>query len=273
MRVAMRRAAHQIFDDPMVFDDPLALRIAGEAAETIRAAADKHQSPFGKNMRAFLVARSRFAEEQLRLGIAEGVEQYVILGAGLDTSAYRGAAADSAVRVFEVDHPATQGWKKYRLAAAEISIPGNVQLVAVDFERQSLAEELAAAGFAAARKTFVSWLGVVPYLTQEAASNTLGYLGRLPTGSGVVFDYAVAKSALSWLERIALEALARRVAKAGEPFRLFFEPAELGEFLKEHGFKRIEQIGSTEINERYFRGRTDGLKVSGGVGRIVAAWR
>jgi len=272
MRVAMRRAAHQIFDDPKVLDDPLALRIAGEAAETIRAAADKHQSPFGKNMRAFLVARSRFAEEQLRRGIAEGVEQYMILGAGLDTSAYRGAA-DSVERVFEVDHPATQGWKKHRLAAAEIPVPKNVQLVAVDFERQSLAGELAAAGFAAGRKTFVSWLGVVPYLTREAASNTLGFLGSLPTGSGVVFDYAVAKSALSWLERIALEALARRVARAGEPFRLFFEPAERGEVLQERGFTRIEQIGSTEINERYFRGRADRLKVSGGVGRIVAAWR
>jgi methyltransferase (TIGR00027 family) len=119
MRVAMRRAAHQVFDVPKVLDDPLALLIAGEAAETIQAAADQHQSRFGKNMRAFLVARSRFAEEQLARGLAAGVEQYLILGAGLDTSAYRGAVAESGVRAFEVDHPATQAWKEHRLADSE----------------------------------------------------------------------------------------------------------------------------------------------------------
>ena len=176
------------------------------------------------------------------------------------------------MRAFEVDHPATQAWKKHRLAEAKIAIAKNVRHVAVDFEKQSLPEELAAAGFDVTRKTFVSWLGVIPYLTREAAASTFRFLGKLPTGSGVVFDYAVAKSALSWLERIAVEALARRVAAAGEPFRLFFEPAELDEFLRKRGFVRIEQIASTEINERYFRGRADGLKVVGGVGRIVAAW-
>jgi len=219
-----------------------------------------------------MVARSRFAEDKLAEAIAGGTSQYLILGAGLDTSAYRGVCTTLGIRVFEVDHPATQDWKRMRLREAGIAVPENVRHVAVNFEKENLAEELVTAGFRTDVKTFVSWLGVLPYLTREAASDTLRFLGRFLVGSGVVFDYAVAKSALGFLERIALDALARRVAKAGEPFRLYFEPGELDEFLRERGFSRVEQLGSKEINERYFAGRQDGLRVAGGAGRIVAAW-
>lgn len=271
-RVALRRAAHQILDSPKVLDDPLAGPIIGEAIAEVRADIARLQSPIAKNLRAFMVARSRYAEDQLAACVARGVHQYLVLGAGLDTSAYRGISVTENLRAFEIDHPHTQAWKKECLQAAAISIPGSVCFVPVDFERQNLEAELEAAGFRPDQPAFVSWLGVVPYLTMGAAARTFAFLGRFPEGSGVAFDYAVSPSSLGFLERMAVRALSRRVARAGEPFRLFFAPTELEEFLRKHGFRRIEQLTGKEINERYFAGRTDNLRVTGSAGRIVSAW-
>lgn len=270
MRVALRRAAHQLLDEPKVLDDPLAIRIIGDAVGEIRAGTARHQSRVGRHFRAFLVARSRYAEDQLAASVARGVDQYVVLGAGLDTSAFRGMAA--GVRLFEVDHPNTQAWKIKALEAASIAIPPALSFVPVNFERQELATELRVAGFQLNRAAFFSWLGVVPYLTKEAAAQTFGFIGSLPSGSGVVFDYAISPSALGLKERLALAALSARVAMAGEPFRLYFAPEELEKFLRGLGFRRIDQLGSQEINAKYFAGRGDGLKVAGSAGRIVGAW-
>jgi methyltransferase (TIGR00027 family) len=271
LRVAIRRAAHQIFDSPKVLDDPLAVPIVGDAAAEIHSGSSRHQSRIARHFRAFMAARSRYAEDQLAASVARGVRQYVILGAGLDTSAYRGVAL-SGLSVFEVDHPNTQAWKRDCLAAAKIAVSDSVKFVSVDFERQDLAAELEASGFREDQPAFVSWLGVVPYLTHEAAERTFGYLGKLPKGSGVVFDYSVPRSSLGLLERLAFDALASRVALAGEPFRLFFTPEELDTFLKKLGFQQIEQLASKEINARYFADREDGLRVGGSAGRIVSAW-
>jgi methyltransferase (TIGR00027 family) len=268
LSVALRRAGHQILDaHPRVLDDPLAVPIVGDAINQMRK-----QGRIGRQFRAYMVGRSRFMEDKLAEAVAAGARQYLILGAGLDTSAYRGVAATADIRVFEVDHPATQGWKLERLTAAGITVTANVRHVPVDFEVQNLATELNEAGFQRDCKTFVSWLGVIPYLKRDAASATFQFLGSLPPSSGVVFDYVVSNSALSLLERIAVAAVARRVANTGEPFQLSFEPAEMDEFLRERGFKQIEQLGSAEMNERYFRGRMDGLNIAGSAGRIVAAW-
>ncbi|HUN62869.1 MAG TPA: class I SAM-dependent methyltransferase [Candidatus Sulfotelmatobacter sp.] len=271
LRVALRRAAHQLLDSPKVLDDPLAVAIVGEAVTEIDHERARHQSAEATRFRAFMVARSRYAEDQLAESIARGATQYVVLGAGLDTSAYRGIAL-SNVNVFEVDHPNTQVWKKERLAAASIAVPASVRYVSVDFEQQELAHELQATGFRLDQKTFISWLGVVPYLTKEAAAHTFGLIGKLPAGTGVVFDYAVSRSSLGFLERLALDALSRRVARAGEPFHLFFAPDELEGFLVGLGFHRIEQLAAEEINARYFANRKDGLCVAGSAGRIVSAW-
>lgn len=270
--VALRRAAHQILDDPKVLDDPWAVPIVGPAVADIRSNTSRHQSRIGRNLRAFMVARSRYAEDQLKQSVARGVQQYLILGAGLDTSAYRSIATSENLRVFEIDHPHTQAWKKDCLQAAGVPTASCVHFVPVDFERQNLRAELQAAGFVEEQPALVSWLGVVPYLTKETASETFSFLGRLPEGSAVVFDYAVAPSSLSLLERMALAALSRRVARAGEPFRLFFAASELEHFLQERGFRRVEQLASNEINQLYFHGRSDGLKVAGSAGRIVSAW-
>lgn len=271
MRVAMRRAAHQILDHPRVLEDPLAVAIIGSEAATKLASEDRYGKNIGRSIRAFMVARSRYAEDQLALAIARGTRQYVILGAGLDTFAYRNPYPEKTLRIFEVDYPATQEWKRRQLAKAAIPIPPSVVHAPVDFERQTLADGLAKAGFDMKVPTFFSWLGVVMYLTEEATMSTLGFIASIPPGGGVVFDFAVPRESLNWMGRLALDAISRRVAAAGEPFRTFFDPHALSEKLTTIGFHSVESLGEEEINARYFIGREDDLRVSGNVGRLMKA--
>jgi methyltransferase (TIGR00027 family) len=272
MRVAMRRAAHQLFDaPPLVLDDPVAVPIIGpEAVAKVSASAAKQRGRIARSARAFMVARSRFAEDALARAVARGTGQFVILGAGLDTFAYRNPYPEGTLRVFEVDHPATQAWKRRKLATASIAVPASVTYVPVDFERDALADRLAAAGFDASRSAFFSWLGVTMYLTGEAFASTLTLVAGSGAGGGVAFDYGAARSHLAWTDRIALAWLSRRVASAGEPFRTFFEPDVLVARLQHLGFARIEDLGRDEINARYFAGRADGLQMRGRLGRLIS---
>jgi methyltransferase (TIGR00027 family) len=224
-----------------------------------------------RDFRAFMATRSRYAEDRLADAVAKGVAQYVILGAGLDTFAYRNPFA--ALRVFEVDFPATQVWKREMLAEAGIALPGNLTFVPLDFEHKALAEGLAEAGFDAGSAAFFGWLGVVPYLTLDAFRATLNAIAQLPAGSAVSFDYALAPETLSPVGRKAFDALAGRVAAAGEPFQLFFTPQTLEAELCRAGFHRIEQLDSDHLNELYFKDRADGLKLSAvKLGMLVTAW-
>jgi len=243
LRVALRRAAHQLHDaQPLVFDDPLAVRILGpEYAQELANTPDAERRPFSAALRAFMVARARLAEDALAAGYRDdGVRQYLVLGAGLDTFAYRNPYAD--VRVFEVDHPATQAWKREMLAAAAIAVPSSVTHVAVDFEQQSLREELAAAGFDFAAPTMTAWLGVVPYLTREAFRATVQLLRSFGGRSGVVFDYSLPREALPEREQLMLDSMMDRVRLAGEPFRLFFMPEELRQELHAAGLEVVEDL-------------------------------
>jgi len=259
--VAMRRAAHQVFDgEPKVINDPLAVRIIGTEAEA-RMRAMRQQSAFAKVGRAFMVARLRFAEDALTRAVEQGVTQYVILGAGLDTFAYRNPFHQ--LQVFEVDHPATQAWKRERLAAAGIAIPENVTHVPVDFEREAIAHTLSEAGLDEHRPVFFAWLGVTMYLTDEAIATTLGYIGSRPSGSMLVLDYSLPSESLSWMERFFRGIMARRVKRAGEPFINFFSPERMQSTLEAAGLHRVEDLGVDELNARYFKGRTDGLDIKG----------
>ena len=272
MRVAMRRAAHQLFDHPKVLDDPIALPIIGpEAAAKLGAERNRYKSRVARNLRAFLVARSRFAEDELARAVVRGVRQCVILGAGLDTFAYRNPYEDSALQVFEVDYPATQEWKRQRLATAGIAIPPSVTYAPVDFERQTLAEGLKLAGFDASKAAFFSWLGVTMYLTEDAVTATFGFIASTSPGGGVAFDYAVPRSSLNWVGRLALDALSYRVAAAGEPFRTFFDPSALKERLRQIGFSCVEDLDAAEINARYFKDRADRLKITSSLGHLMSA--
>jgi methyltransferase (TIGR00027 family) len=270
-RVALRRAAHQLFDNPKVFNDPLAVAIAGpDAVGELQRAADTEPS-LSRSLRAFLAVRSRYAEDQLSTAVERGVRQYVVLGAGLDTFAYRNPLRHAGLHVFEVDHPATQEWKRSVLLDAGIAVPKDLTFAAVDFERQSLGDGLLQAGFEKQRPAFFSWLGVTPYLSRPAFDATIQFIAGMPSGSGVVFDFAVDRSLLSPAQQLALDALSERVARAGEPFRLFFVPAALRADLARLGFGNIEDLSSDEINARYFARRSDGLAVSGG-GHLLTAW-
>ncbi len=269
-RVAIRRAVHQLLDRPKVLDDPFAVTILGEeTAAALRADPGGFERLGTSSLRAFVAARSRFAEDQLAVAVAKGVRQCVVLGAGLDTLAYRHRFAN--LHVTEVDHPATQAWKRDLLASAGIAIPSSMSFVAVDFAKQNLADELSRSAFRSTEPVFFSWLGVVPYLTRDAAFGTLRWIGSLPRESEVVFDYAIARSQLSFLERTTLDALSSRVARAGEPFQLFFEPAELAAALMEAGFRQIDDLAAAEINTRYFPNRRDGLKIRGNLGHLISA--
>ena len=270
LRVAIRRAAHQLLDEPKVLDDPLALRIIGaEAADALRTNPKEHHA-FARAFRAFMAARSRYAEDELARAFAQGVRQYVVLGAGLDTFAYRNP--HSGLQVFEVDHPATQAWKREQLQTAGISIPASLTFVPIDFEGQTLADGLESAGFDDGATAFFSWLGVTPYLTREACMSTLSFVAKMPAGSGVVFDFAIDPVLLNAGQREALGALSKRVAAAGEPFQLFFDPATLQVELQAMGFRRTEFLRGKELNARYFEDRKDGLMVRGGLGHLMGAW-
>jgi methyltransferase (TIGR00027 family) len=264
-RVAMSRAAHQLFDHPTVLTDPLALAILGpDDEQQVRSRRGRFETTLSRHLRAFLVARSRLAEDALAEAVSRDVRQYVILGAGLDTFAYRNPYPATQLHVFEVDHPATQAWKRGRLAAAGMALPEGLSFVPVDFERQSFPEALGAAGFQPGERTFFSWLGVTMYLTREVVLDTLRYVAHsLPYGSGIVFDYAAPPPKISLTRRVLYRYLIRRVARAGEPFKSFFVPAALEREMRAFGYSHLEDCGAAELNARYFRDRADRLRVSG----------
>ena len=268
LRVAQRRAVHQVIDQPCVLTDPIAIPMLGPEFR-YDPAGETH--PFARAFRAFMAARSRYAEDRLAASVAKGISQYVVLGAGLDTFAYRNPCPQ--LRVFEVDFPATQEWKRALLAAAALAAPNNLTFVPLDFEHQTLAAGLADAGFDSTKPAFFGWLGVVPYLTLAAFRSTLDTIAALPGGTAVSFDYAVSPHALSVLHRMTFRALARRVAKAGEPFQLLFAPEQLDAEFVRAGFGRSEQLGGAELNKLYFAQRSDGLKLpTPGLGRLATAW-
>ena len=257
LRAARHRAEHQRLEGGKVFADPYAGAIFAAAAPEAEAEA---ADPLDRRMRLFIAARSRFADEALAVAIGRGVRQAVILGAGLDTLAFRAPHTDVGLRIFEVDHPATQAWKRACLATAGLAPPAGHRFVAVDFERQALEERLAAAGYAADRPAFFIWLGVVPYLTRAAIRDTLAFIAATP-GSEVVFDYSEPNEGLSDERRAARARRAAGVAALGEPWISFFAPTELAAMLHALGFDEREDLAASDIATRFLgapKGTTQG---------------
>lgn len=271
-RVAFQRAAHQVVDrPPLVLSDPLAVRLIDpRVAKELRT----HPGPEVRArtrvmVRALVVARARLAEDELARAVREdGVTQYVVLGAGLDTFAYRNPHA--SVRVFEVDHPATQGLKGRRLRDAGIVVPDSMRFVPCDFASERWLDALIAHGFDPGRPAVFAWLGVIMYLSRDAALGTLRDIGSLPSGTSVVCDYLVPPETTSWLVRLYYRRRLRKLAAIGEPWTTFFRPDEMEHHLKAAGFEVIEHLDGAAINARFYRNRMDKLRVSP-IGHVVIA--
>lgn len=250
LAVAAHRAAHQMLEDGRVFTDPLAQTILGDDAE--RAVEAARANPSTGGIRFFVAARADIAETHLKAGVeSRSVSQLVILGAGLDTFAYRNPYGDR-LAVFEVDHPETQAWKRRRLAETEIAIPPSLNYAPVDFERDDLMAALAKAGFDSVKRTFFTWLGVVPYLTKPAIEGTLSRIAGVAGGAEVVFDYSDPPGALSGAAAAAQQERAARVAALGEPFLSYFAPSELHAKLTGLGLSEIDDLGPRALLARYY---------------------
>lgn len=255
---ALLRAEHQVVDIPPVFEDALALKVA--AAIGAHAPAGDAQDPRRRALRAFIAARSRFAEDRLAAAVQRGVAQYAILGAGLDTFAHRNPYREPRLRVYEVDHPATQRWKRARLHDAGIGQPETLAYVPMDFERDALFDALARHGFEAAQPALFSWLGVTAYLPEAAVLDTLRRIaGGSAPGSETVFTIATRASETG-----------ARAARLGEPWLSTFDPAGMQASLRQMGFRETLALSAGELNRLYFEGRADRLRV-GGSGVIVTA--
>jgi methyltransferase (TIGR00027 family) len=264
---AAYRAIHQTLDGGVIFSDPFAARILDD--ET-RARLDETAAvPSLRPWRLFIAARSRFSEDTLAACVARGVRQVVVLGAGLDTFSLRNPHAGQGVRVFEVDYPATQGWKRERLKQAGLAIPALLTFAPVDFEQQSLADGLRAAGFQDDRPAFFQWLGVVPYLTREAVWLTLDLIAGVPE-SEVVFDYAEPLENYPDDRRADVMAIAAQAAARGEPWLSLFDPAELSRMLRSKGFGIVEDLGLAEIADRFYGALKQGIVIGPGA-HIVRA--
>jgi methyltransferase (TIGR00027 family) len=268
------RAAHLLLDeDPKIFQDPLALRLSGaesaaallatyEAmlADVARRSTPEHAQTYARYSRANMVMRQRYTEEALGQALERGVAQYVILGAGLDSFAYRRRDLGAVVHVFEVDHPATQQWKRARLQALHLELPSNLTFVPLDFEQHTLADGLHGGGHRPESPTFFSWLGVTMYLTDAAVFETLRYVASLAPGSEIVFQYVVPETLLTDEGRQLLASIQANVASRGEPLVRAFEPTALAARVQALGFTQIWDFGPEEADAQYFAGRTDGLR-------------
>ncbi|MGW4093116.1 class I SAM-dependent methyltransferase [Nocardia sp. NPDC004750] len=250
MAVARARAHHQIADEPRVFTDPLAVRIVGETAVVASEFDRGVDADLARRRRLFIAARSRFADDVVAAAVARGTNQVVVLGAGLDTSAYRNTHEN--VRFFEVDHPDTQQWKRRRLAEAEIAVPPSLTFAPIDFEESTLAAGLAAAGLDRSSDALFVWLGVVMYLTRASVDDTLRYIAGHAAAAEVVFDYLYPPSSAPH-DVVADDRQARadRVAAVGEPWLSFFTAEEIRDALLSFGFTRVEDRAATELLSAY----------------------
>jgi methyltransferase (TIGR00027 family) len=266
---AMMRAAHLVIDgEPKLLVDEYAGQFLSEDRRLGLATNGALRQLHVRSSRANVLSRSAFAEEELVQATRRGCRQYVLLGAGYDTSPLRLAGALADCVTFEVDHPATQAAK--RAALPGLPWPDNVRFVAVDFERDSLPERLAEAGWRADVPTFWSWLGVTMYLTDEAVMATLSLIGSGPPGTMIVFNYTVHPDEVDPSELVLRDAVAAGVTRQGEPWINFYRPAPLAARLGDLGFASVRPVLADELAHRYFDGRNDGLWCSSLTALMVA---
>lgn len=256
---AMHRAVHQIVDYPRVFDDSFALRILEPLAPAeLQAMIDRR----GHGMRASIALRSRYTEDCLAEAVARGTRQYVVLGAGLDTFACRNPHVDTGLHVYEVDHPATQAYKRTRMQASGMAARPGAHFVPIDFETQTLRDVLSAAGLRFDRPAFFSMLGVSIYISDAAVMATMRTVAACAPGSEIAMSFAIPEKLLHPSARARRRRSMAALAAAGEPWITFYEPDELAARLLREGYSTATPLTPNDANRRYFADRTDGLSVT-----------
>jgi methyltransferase (TIGR00027 family) len=270
VRVALWRAMHvQADPPPHVLEDEIGLRLAAPG-DSWRRRPDMDPGATSR-FRAGIVVRARFVEDLVTEQAAHGVGQYVILGAGLDTFAQRRPDVTAGLRVFEVDRPGPQAWKRQRLTDLGYGVPGWLRLVPVDFEADgSWRERLAAAGFDAGQPAVVASTGVSMYLTREANAATLRQLASLASGSTVAMTFQPPLELLDEEDRAWRQAAENGARASGTPFISFYTPQEILALAGDAGFTDARHVSAAMLNQRYFAGRTDGLRTSSGEELLVA---
>jgi methyltransferase (TIGR00027 family) len=255
--VALLRAAHRIIDEePLILDDTVIGTLLGPDTDQLVNAWDHElRTPGARGVRSHVLLRSRFAEDSLRDAVDAGVRQYILLGAGLDTFAYRQPAWASALTIVEVDQPASQEDKRSALAAAGIAVPSNVRYASIDFERETLAGGLERSGIAMSVPTFFAWLGVTMYLTRDAIEAVLRTVASFPKGSAIVLTFAQPRADDDPLGT----ALAERAAALGEPWLTYLTAADIETLLRDAGFSTVAFLDRDEAMRRYYADRRDGL--------------
>jgi methyltransferase (TIGR00027 family) len=269
-RVALWRALHVEVDAaPHVLEDEVGLQLA-DPADGWRERGDMHPR-FTAGFRASIVARARFIEDLVTAEAARGAEQYVILGAGLDTFAQRRPEVAAKLTVFEIDQPGTQAWKRKRLMAAGYGVPEWLRLVPSDFETDDAwLRQLIAAGFDPARPAVIVSTGVSMYLSKESNAVTLRQVAGLAPGSTLAMSFLLPAELLDPADRPGLEMASQGAAAAGTPFVSFFTPDEIVALALASGFTSASHVSGTELGDRYFGGRPDGLWPSTGEDLVVA---
>jgi methyltransferase (TIGR00027 family) len=261
LMAAAARAAHLIVDaPPFIFADAVASALLGDRADELIGYHRHHGShPVLLAARTQVICRSRYTENRLARAVAKGVRQYVILGAGLDSFGYRSGLMNK-LQVFEVDHPATQQWKRQALAAARIRVPSNVTFVPADLAADSLAALLPGSGFDPAQPALVSWLGVTMYLTRDAISQALTAIGTFAPGTELITDYMLPASLRDAAGNSYTELVAAATAERGEPWLTFLSPGEASELLAAHGMEPAEHVHQRDAIDAALWLRSDSLR-------------
>ena len=262
--VATIRAGYLRFYDSPIFEDTYALQMlppfwrAAASFKPLNWLVGDVVLGVYRPIHPAVILRARYTEDQLMEAAKAGVDQYVILGAGLDTFALRRKDLADRMRVFEVDHPATQEMKRQKVMKANGSVPSNLTFVPVDFENERLDEELVKAGFDPQSPAFFSWLGVTYYLTQEAIRDTLDRIAEISAaGSRIVFDFKIARQMISEEWSTLAEKMEGFVARRGEPMLTDFTPQSLSDMMVRHGYKEVEMMPPEEQRRRYVGDRTE----------------